>query len=108
MRRVPPVALVLFATLVALACKRPAYPLCDRDEACAVGPRHDYCIDGRCVLCRSATDCGDRERCREGKCEADPNAPPPPSPDAGIDTGPPPDDDPPPPRSRRRRIDLDE
>jgi hypothetical protein len=100
------VALVLLVTLLALACKRPAYPLCDRDEACAVGPRHDYCVDGHCVLCRSATDCGDRERCREGKCEADPNAPAPPSPDAGIDAAPPLDDDPPQrPRSRRRYLD---
>lgn len=95
-------------TLLALACKRPAYPLCDRDETCAVGARHDYCIGGRCVVCRGATDCGDRERCREGKCEADPNAAPPPSPDGGIRVAPLDEPDPPPRPRRRRQFDPDD
>lgn len=99
---------MVLVALLALACKHPAYPLCDHDEGCAVGPRHDYCVDGRCVLCRSATDCGERERCRAGSCEADPTAPPPPPPDAGIDAAPAEEDDEPPPRPTRRRLDQNE
>ncbi len=81
------VALAAGATLaVAIACSSSAlkYPACERDLQCAVGGRHDYCVDGRCVYCRTGSDCGDRERCRAGKCEADPNAPPPKL-DAGDD-----------------------
>jgi hypothetical protein len=61
------------------------YPACERDDQCAVNGKHDYCVGGKCVYCRSGTDCADRERCRVGKCEADPDAPPARSLDAGDD-----------------------
>lgn len=84
---------------VALECSSAArYPTCERDDQCAVKGKHDYCVStdppeagrrdhkpGRCVYCRTATDCSDRQRCRSGKCEADPNAPPLVVPDAGED-----------------------
>jgi len=72
---------------VAAACSSaaPRYPACARDDQCAVAHEHDYCVEGRCVACRTAVDCGDREMCRAGRCKPDPNAPPPPVLDAGDD-----------------------
>jgi hypothetical protein len=71
---------------VALECSSAArYPACERDDQCSVSGKHDYCVAGRCVYCRTATDCSDRQRCRAGTCEADPNAPPLVVPDAGED-----------------------
>ena len=72
---------------VAAACSSaaPRYPACARDDQCAVGQKHDYCVEGRCVACRTAIDCADREMCRAGQCKPDPNAPPPPVLDAGDD-----------------------
>ncbi len=61
------------------------YPACERDDQCAVSGKHDYCVGGKCVYCRTGADCADRERCRVGKCEADPDAPPMRSLDAGDD-----------------------
>lgn len=90
-----------------LGCSSVArYPACERDEQCAVSAKHDYCVSGRCVYCRTSSDCGDRERCRAGACEVDPNAPLPSVLDAGDDSeagddggedeaGEEPDDDPP-------------
>lgn len=79
--------LVAATTLaVAVACSSAAlrYPACDRDDQCAVSGKHDYCVGGKCVYCRTGADCADRQRCRVGKCESDPDAPPP-KPDAGSD-----------------------
>ncbi len=72
---------------VAIACSAhaPKYPACQHDDQCAVGGKHDYCVAGRCAYCRTAVDCGDRQRCRAGACEPDPDAPPPP--EAGADAG---------------------
>lgn len=72
---------------IAVACSSPApiYPACARDDQCAVRGRHDYCVGGRCVYCRTSVDCGDREMCAAGTCKPDPNAPPPPVLDAGSD-----------------------
>jgi hypothetical protein len=72
------------AVVLACSSSAPQYPACARDEQCAVSGKHDYCLDGRCVYCRTSVDCKDRERCRKGACEPDPNAPPP-VPDAGED-----------------------
>lgn len=94
------------ALLVGAACaSKPVYPACKNDDGCAKGERHDYCVSGTCTQCRTAIDCGDRERCRGGKCEADPDAPirPPP-----VEAGPPPEDPPPPPPRKRRRDDYEE
>ncbi len=72
--------------LVVVACSSAAkYPKCDRDDQCAVSGKHDYCVAGACVYCRTSTDCADRERCRAGKCENDPDLPPPRALDAGDD-----------------------
>jgi hypothetical protein len=84
------VRIFLFVLSVALACSSaPRYPACDRDEQCAVSGKHDYCVAtaaGRtCSYCRTSADCADRERCRVGKCEVDPDAPPPKALDAGDD-----------------------
>ena len=61
------------------------YPKCERDDQCAVSGKHDYCVAGACVYCRTSTDCADRQRCRSGKCETDPDLPPPRPLDAGDD-----------------------
>ena len=80
--------------LVVLACSStPKYPACQRDEQCAVSGKHDYCVAGKCVYCRASTDCADRERCRAGKCETDPDLPPPRALDAGDDAAEAGDDD---------------
>ena len=80
-------AVGLFAVVgVLVTCSSaPKYPACERDEQCAVSGKHDYCLGGKCVYCRVSTDCADRERCRAGKCETDPNAPLPRALDAGDD-----------------------
>jgi hypothetical protein len=71
---------------IAMACSSvPKYPACDHDGQCATSGKHDYCVAGKCVYCRMSTDCGDRERCRSGKCETDPDLPPPTALDAGDD-----------------------
>lgn len=78
MLRTAKVALAGGAALaLAIACSSSAskYPACEQDLQCAVNGRHDYCLDGRCVYCRTGADCGERERCRVGKCETDPDAP---------------------------------
>jgi hypothetical protein len=78
-------SLVLAFAFVPAGCSSsPRFPSCERDDQCTTGATHDYCVDGRCVFCRTSVDCGDRQRCRAGACEPDPNAPPPP-PDAGAD-----------------------
>ena len=71
--------------LVIACSSTPKYPACTRDEQCAVSGKHDYCVAGACVYCRTSTDCGDRQRCRAGKCETDPDLPPPKANDAGDD-----------------------
>jgi len=69
-----------------IACSSAAkYPKCDRDDQCAVSGKHDYCVAGACVYCRTSTDCADRQRCRAGKCETDTDLPPPRALDAGDD-----------------------
>jgi len=69
-----------------IACSSAAkYPKCERDDQCAVSGKHDYCVAGACVYCRTSTDCADRQRCRAGKCETDPDLPPPKPLDAGDD-----------------------
>jgi hypothetical protein len=72
---------------VAIACSShgPKYPACQHDDQCAVGGRHDYCVDGKCAYCRTSIDCGARQRCRSGACETDPDAPP--LPEAGTEAG---------------------
>jgi len=77
---------VALGAIVALACSSssPRYPACERDDQCAVKGKHDYCVSGTCVYCRTSVDCGERERCRAGKCEVDPDQPPP-TDDAGPD-----------------------
>lgn len=82
--------LSLLGLSVAVACSSaPRYPACDRDEQCAVSGKHDYCVamsgGQKCAYCRTGADCADRERCRMGKCEVDPDAPPPRALDAGDD-----------------------
>jgi len=72
-----------FAAVVACSSGAAKYPACQTDAQCAVGGKHDYCVDGHCAYCRTSVDCGDRERCRAGACEPDPNAPP--VPEAGAD-----------------------
>jgi hypothetical protein len=81
------IALAIIVLLaVVLACSSAArYPTCERDDQCAVSGKHDYCVSGRCVYCRTTADCADRQRCRAGLCETDPNAPPLVVPDAGDD-----------------------
>ena len=80
------VFLVATAVAVAASCSSaPRYPACNRDDQCAVSGKHDYCVDGKCVYCRTSSDCADRERCRQGKCESDPDAPPIRALDAGDD-----------------------
>ena len=72
--------------VLGIACSSAAkYPKCERDDQCAVSGKHDYCVAGACVYCRTSTDCSDRERCRAGKCENDPDLPPPRALDAGDD-----------------------
>jgi Cys-rich repeat protein len=79
-------AIVVAVIVVGIACSSAAkYPKCERDDQCAVAKKHDYCVAGACVYCRTSTDCGDRERCRAGKCENDPDLPPPRALDAGDD-----------------------
>jgi Cys-rich repeat protein len=73
------------ALVIACSSAAAKYPKCERDDQCAVSGKHDYCVGGACVYCRSSTDCGDRERCRAGKCENDPDLPPPRALDAGDD-----------------------
>ena len=78
-------AALVFAAFGPACSSSARYPACERDQQCAVGAKHDYCVGGRCVYCRSAVDCGEREMCRAGECKPDPNAPPPPVLDAGED-----------------------
>ncbi len=59
------------------ACSsKPNYPKCTRDQDCAVLGKHDYCVVGACVYCRTTIDCGDREMCRAGACSLDPDLQP--------------------------------
>jgi hypothetical protein len=91
------------ALVIALACSSsPRYPACNRDDQCAVSGKHDYCVDGKCVYCRTGGDCADRERCRKGKCETDPDAPPLRALDAGDDA--PTEDDEESPRGSQRHV----
>jgi Cys-rich repeat protein len=87
MRRAAAIAFAIFGAIgLVIACSSAAkYPKCERDDQCAVSGKHDYCVAGACVYCRSSTDCADRERCRAGKCENDPDLPPPRALDAGDD-----------------------
>ena len=79
-------AIAFVGTALVIACSSAAkYPKCERDDQCAVSGKHDYCVAGACVYCRTSTDCADRERCRAGKCETDPDLPPPRALDAGDD-----------------------
>ncbi len=67
---------VAIAIAVATACSSALrFPACERDDQCVVKNQHDYCVGGTCVYCRTSTDCAERERCRGGKCEVDPNIP---------------------------------
>jgi Cys-rich repeat protein len=80
------VAAIVVAIFCVIACSSAAkYPKCERDDQCAASGKHDYCVGGACVYCRTSTDCADRERCRAGKCENDPDLPPPRALDAGDD-----------------------
>ena len=47
----------------------PNYPNCGEDSDCHSG---EYCVNGRCQLCRSDADCGAGESCASGRCEATP------------------------------------
>jgi hypothetical protein len=77
-------AAVLGLVVVVVACSSELrFPACERDDQCVVKNQHDYCVSGTCMYCRTSSDCADRERCRSGKCEVDPNAPLPR--DAGAD-----------------------
>jgi hypothetical protein len=100
-----PFVAVAFAATAALALfgacgPKPVYPACNSDVVCNQNGHHDYCVAGACAECRTAMDCGTRQRCRAGRCEADPDAPLPPDP---VEAGPPPEDPPPPPPPRRKR-----
>jgi peptidoglycan-associated lipoprotein len=55
---------LLLATLGA-ACG-PSYPNCDRDNDCHRG---EYCVNGRCQLCRGDADCPAGQSCASGRCE---------------------------------------
>ncbi len=77
------IAGAVVGAVIACSSGAPKYPACQTDEQCAVGGHHDYCVAGRCAYCRTSVDCGDRERCRSGACEPDPDAPP--VPEAGAD-----------------------
>ncbi len=94
-------AFVVLVIGAILECSgKPAYPKCARDQDCAVLGKHDYCVVGACVYCRSMTDCGEREICRAGACLLDPDLQPK---DAGAQTDAAPEivDEPLPPRRRR-------
>ena len=98
-------SIAVAAVALAACSATPVYPACKSDGACTKGDHHDYCVAGACAQCRTAMDCGSRERCRVGHCEADPDAPIPPDP---VEAGPPPEEpDPPPPAPRKRRIYYD-
>jgi hypothetical protein len=72
-----PLTLAVLVIGAVWACSsKPAYPKCTRDQDCAVGNKHDYCVAGACVYCRTTIDCGDREMCRAGACMLDPELQP--------------------------------
>ena len=45
----------------------PAYPNCGEDSECHQG---EYCVNGRCQLCRGDADCAAGQSCASGRCEA--------------------------------------
>jgi len=63
-----PLAIALAALALSAGCG-PTYPNCGEDTDCHSG---EYCVNGRCQLCRSDSDCGAGESCASGRCEATP------------------------------------
>ena len=59
---------VALAALAAAACG-PSYPRCDHDTDCHHG---EFCVNGRCQLCRTDADCHPGQQCNAGRCEAIP------------------------------------
>jgi peptidoglycan-associated lipoprotein len=44
----------------------PTYPNCGEDSECHQG---EYCVNGRCQLCRGDADCPTGQSCASGRCE---------------------------------------
>jgi peptidoglycan-associated lipoprotein len=57
--------LAAIAGAVATGCG-PTYPNCDDDENCHEG---EFCVNGRCQLCRTDADCPTGSACVGGRCE---------------------------------------
>lgn len=60
---------VSIALIALVAGCGPTYPNCGEDNDCHSG---EYCVNGRCQLCRSDADCGAGESCAAGRCEPTP------------------------------------
>ncbi len=59
--------IVVGAVLVGIAAGcGPAYPNCGDDSDCHQG---EYCVNGRCQLCRADVDCPAGQSCASGRCE---------------------------------------
>jgi peptidoglycan-associated lipoprotein len=53
------------AVVLGVGCG-PAYPNCGEDSDCHQG---EYCVNGRCQLCRGDADCPTGQSCADGRCE---------------------------------------
>jgi peptidoglycan-associated lipoprotein len=63
---------VALLALSMTACPGPEWPNCEDDSTCVdYGRGANYCVDGVCVSCRGADDCGPFQLCRNGGCERD-------------------------------------
>jgi len=62
----PLVGLIVMSALLLGAGCGPAYPNCAEDSECHQG---EYCVNGRCQLCRGDADCPTGESCASGRCE---------------------------------------
>lgn len=77
MRAFKPIPLKLRSALsglivagVLIACGGPKYPNCETDEHCNLDGRKGFCINAKCIECKTDATCGNGRSCNAGACAA--------------------------------------